>query len=47
MRALAADRGSQTIEGEGPSAAEHWETSGIFSCLARELPWGFTRILEI
>lgn len=29
--ALEADRGSQTIEGEGPSAAEHWETSGIFS----------------
>lgn len=29
--ALAADRGSQTIEGEGPSAAGHWEISGIFS----------------
>lgn len=29
--ALVADRGSQTIEGEGPSAAGHWETSGIFS----------------
>lgn len=29
--ALAADRGSQTIEGEGPSATGHWETSGIFS----------------
>ena len=27
--ALAADRGSQTIEGEGASAPGHWETSGI------------------